>query len=136
MESRARAQGAFVQAPGTKVKVLYKCHGDYPLIGYEGLYKAIKGIFGPAEENEEKQAMRACFGSDESGYSSKASKEDRANPLFAARGVTVGFTTKASKSSPERVKAGKSEIVEVSFSHLEQTPEDIAARAAKLPEVS
>jgi hypothetical protein len=47
----------------------------------------------------------------------------------------VGFSSKNAKNTDKRVAAGKDPIVEVAFKHIDQSLEDIKARAAKLPEV-
>ena len=136
VKSQGKTSTAVVQPAGTKIKCIYKCHGDYPLIGYEGVLKAIKAIYDPSDDNELKEAMAACFGSDESGFTKKASDADKKHPLFGARGVIVGFSTKNAKNSEKRVAQGKEPIVETTFSHIPQEVEAITARAAKLPEVT
>ena len=136
LEVAGKTSTSVTQPVGTRVKCIFKCHGDYPLIGYEGVLKAVKAIYDPTDDNELKDAMVACFGSDESGLAKKATKEDRAHPLFAARGVIVGFSTKNSKGSDKRVAAGKDPITEIQFMHIPQEVEAITARAAKLPEVT
>lgn len=136
VKSQGKTSTAVVQPAGTKIKVIYKCHGDYPLIGYEGVLRAIKAIYDPSDDSELRDAMVACFGSDESGLTSRANKEDRAHPLFAARGVVVGFATKNAKNSEKRIAAGKEPIVETSLSHIPQEVDAITARAAKLPEAA
>jgi hypothetical protein len=130
-----KTTGSVTQPVGTRIKVVHKCHGDYPLIGYEGVLKTVKAIFDPSDDSDLQAAMRACFGSDESGLSNRASAEDRANPFFGARGVLVGFSTKETKNAEQRRAAGKTVFLDVSYSHVEQTLEEIAARAAKLPEI-
>lgn len=136
VKSSPKVSGAVVQQPGTKVKVVYKCHGDYPLIGYEGILRAVEAIYGTEGNKEETDlAMRTCFGSDETHFTKKATAKDREHPLFAGRGCLVGFSSKNAKNTDKRVAAGKDPIVEVSFKHIEQELEDIKARAAKLPEV-
>jgi hypothetical protein len=136
VKSQGKTSTAVVQPAGTKVKVIYKCHGDYPSIGYEGVVRAIKAIYDPSDDNEFKESMVACFGSDESGFTKKASDADKKHPLFAARGVIVAFSTKNAKNSEKRVALGKEPIVETAFSHIPQEVDAITARAAKLPEVT
>ena len=135
VDSKPRVQGAFIQPSGTKMKLIYKCHGDYPLIGYEGVLKAVKAIYDPADDAEIALSMQTCFGSDESGFTGKAKPEDRKHPLFAARGVLVGFSTKNAKNSEKRAAEGKVVFVDVALSHIEQEVDAIQERAKKLPEV-
>lgn len=132
VESRATAQGALLQPPGTMVRTVIACHGKYVDMGYEKVYKLIKAIFDPSDDPELQQAMKACFGSDESGFTSRASAEDQKHPLFGAKGILVAFNAKAAKNNAERIAAGKSAITNVNFSHVSQTSEEIAARRAKL----
>lgn len=134
ISSEPRVGGAMVQKPGTKIKCVWKCHGDYPQLGYKKLYGAIRAIFDPADDAELNQALVACFGSDESGLTKRASKADRENPFFGARGIMVKFSTKTYLSDERKAK-GLHGFTDESFFHMDQTPEEIAANAAKLPEV-
>lgn len=136
VESSPRVQGALVQKPGTAVKALYKCHGKWANIGYEGIVKLVRASFGTGEDKAKlMKAVSACFGDDKDGLTSKASDEARANPFFGARGVLVKFTSKPSKSNEKRAKEGKSALTDVSWAHIDQEPEDIIKRAKELPEV-
>ncbi len=135
VEASPRVSGAFVQKPGTMIKQVFKCHGDYPKIGYEGITRAIQAIFDPEDDAEFNQALTATFGSHETGFTNKATAEDRKHPFFGARGVIVGFTTKVGKSAEKRIKNGKEPIVDVYYTHIPQEASEIQARAAKLPEI-
>lgn len=132
--SEPRVSGAMAQKPGTRVKCVWKCHGDYPQIGYKKLYGAIRAIFDPVDEAELNQALVACFGSDESGLTERASQADRANPFFGARGIMVRFSTKTYLSDDRKAK-GLHGFTDELFFHMDQTPEEVAERAKLLPEI-
>lgn len=126
---------AIVQPAGTKIKVIWKCHGEYPLIGYKGMMKCIEAIFDPDDEKELKEAFSACFSDDESGFTNRASKEARSNPYFGARGCLVDFVSRPAKNSEERKAKGLHTFTELSWSHVKQTEAEIVERAKSLPEI-
>ena len=132
--SRATVNGALVQPVGTRVRTVITCHGKFADMGYEKVYKIIKAVYDPSDDDELRQAMVACFGSNESGFTNMATEADRKHPLFGARGILVGFSSKDAKNNSERLAAGKQPIVNVNFTHVKQTSEEIAARRLKLAE--
>ena len=135
-ESAPTKTGVVVQPVGTKVKIVWKCHGDYPMIGYEAMYRCLGAVFNPDDDKELKDSVSACLGGDESGLLERATKEGREHPCFGARGFLVGFVTKPAKSSEERKAKGLHTFTDFSWSHVEQTADEVMARAKKLPEVS
>lgn len=123
VEATPKVTGAIPQRPGTRVKVMFQLHGKRVDVQLTELAKLVKAVYGVSTDDEFSAALKACLGS--SGVTTDATEADRANPLFGARGVLVGFSTGV-KTEP---------FVNVKFSHMDQKPEEISARAAKLPEV-
>lgn len=120
---------------GTKIRIMYRCHGKYADIGKKELKRAVFAAYSPEDDAEVAAALKTCFGAD--GRSEAASKAEREAPLFAARGVLVDFSTKPAKGSDDRAKEGKPTFVDVKLSSVAgQTAEGIAAAAQKLPEVN
>ncbi len=135
-KSEPTEKDVVAQAPGTQVKVIWKCHGDYPMIGYEALYKCIKAVFNPADDAEMNRAVTTCLGSDESKFTNKASSEDRKEVFFAARGLLVGFLAKPSKNSEERKKKGLHTFTDITWSHIEpKSLEEVLERQKKIPQI-
>lgn len=120
---------------GTKIRIMYRCHGKYADIGMKELKRAVLAAYAPEDEAEVAAALKTCFGED--GRTEKATKAEREAPLFAARGVLVDFSTKPAKGSDDRAKEGKPTFVDVKLSAVAgQTAEGIAAAAKRLPEVN
>lgn len=123
VEAAPKVTGAIPQRPGTRVKVMFQLHGKRVDVQLTELAKLVKAVYDVSTDEAFAAALKRCLGS--SGVTTDATESDRADPMFGARGVLVGFSTSV-KTEP---------FVNVKFSHVNQEPEEILSRAAKLPEV-
>ncbi len=127
---------ATAQPVGTRIKVVWKCHGKFLLIGYGDMYKAVKATFGAETDEEMNISLQTCFGSSENRFTKEATAEDQQVLGFAARGFLVNVSTRPAGDVEKRKAEGKTIFTDIKYTHIDQTPEEVAERASRLPAIN
>lgn len=135
-----KVSGGATQPVGTRVQSTFTCNGKYANIGWEGVVKLVSALFDINMTDPEFDGINvAVFG--KTGVSKEATKEEQADPFFAARGMLIGFSTSINaKSAAKRAAVGKEPITEIVWSHVSDTQgnslAEIAERVKKLPPIN
>ena len=114
----AKNDGAVKHAVGAKVKKIYAI-SKFPTVAPGQLKGDILAIDGLKEDDLSAKDTEAMLG---------AIFEDEKSPMFELRGYRVGFDTRVIDRSAKK----KENLTGVLFKHVENKPEEMAARASEI----
>lgn len=135
-----KVSGGVVQPVGTRVQSVFTCNGKYATIGWEHVAKLVSALFDVGLSDPAFDGINAAvFG--KTGISEEATKEEQADPFFAARGFLIDFSTSVnSKSAAKRAALGKEAITQINWAHVSDTQgnslAEVAERCKKLPAIA
>jgi hypothetical protein len=116
----AKFTGSETHAVGAKVKKIYSI-SKFPTVAPGQLKGDLLAIDGLKEDDISNKDFETLLG---------AIFTDDKSPMFELRGYRVGFDTRLI----DRSKKGKDNLTGVTFKHVENKPEEMAARAKAIAE--
>lgn len=116
----AKKSGVTTHAVGAKVKKIYAI-SKFPTVAPGQLKGDILAIDGLKEED---------LSAKDTGAMLSAIFEDDASPMYELRGYRVAFDTRVI----DRSKKGKDNLTGITFQHIENKPEELAARKKAIDE--